>query len=275
MIKSAFFGSNSKCVNKTKLSSKTLDAVKEAKAFFFDQLGSSELMELAVQKVGELLDGHFSCYQVIDGAGQIGGFVCYPAASEDQVKLLPVINDRLLVDHPLIESMLDPDATLDALTITDFVSQEAFEETPLYKKAYSHLGFRYQLSVALMDDSAHSHVLSVNRRDSDFSGEDRVVLETLFPAFLKALKCNHLINERLNQLNSTVVLTGRENEVLLWIAEGKTNAEIAMILGISPRTVAKHVENLFVKLGFENRASAIRYVLGIKRLTFNGRDLAI
>lgn len=51
---------------------------------------------------------------------------------------------------------------------------------------------------------------------------------------------------------------GREAEVLYWVAEGKTNAEIATILSSSRRTVEKHVEHVLEKLGVENRAAAAR-----------------
>jgi DNA-binding NarL/FixJ family response regulator len=51
-------------------------------------------------------------------------------------------------------------------------------------------------------------------------------------------------------------VTSRESEVLLWLSRGKSNREIGEILGISPRTVNKHLEQIFVKLGVENRASA-------------------
>jgi DNA-binding NarL/FixJ family response regulator len=51
-------------------------------------------------------------------------------------------------------------------------------------------------------------------------------------------------------------LTLREAEVLLWISRGKPNREISEILGISPRTVNKHLEQVFEKMGVENRASA-------------------
>lgn len=50
-------------------------------------------------------------------------------------------------------------------------------------------------------------------------------------------------------------LSRREREVAGWIREGKTNAEIAAILGISPRTVQKHIENIFGKLGVESRVA--------------------
>lgn len=51
-------------------------------------------------------------------------------------------------------------------------------------------------------------------------------------------------------------LTARESEVLAWIAKGKANRDIGEILGLSARTVNKHLEQIYVKLGVENRASA-------------------
>lgn len=51
-------------------------------------------------------------------------------------------------------------------------------------------------------------------------------------------------------------LTSREAEVLVWISRGKQNREISEILEISPRTVNKHLEQIFQKMGVENRASA-------------------
>ena len=44
--------------------------------------------------------------------------------------------------------------------------------------------------------------------------------------------------------------------MLLWISRGKSNRDIGEILNISPRTVNKHLEQVFVKLGVENRAAA-------------------
>jgi len=51
-------------------------------------------------------------------------------------------------------------------------------------------------------------------------------------------------------------LTGREVEVLHWVACGKTNRDIGDILGLSPRTVNKHLEHVYVKLGVETRTAA-------------------
>jgi DNA-binding NarL/FixJ family response regulator len=51
-------------------------------------------------------------------------------------------------------------------------------------------------------------------------------------------------------------LTPRAAEALLWLAQGKTNSDIAMILGITESTVKKHVQEIFEKLGVETRGAA-------------------
>jgi len=56
-------------------------------------------------------------------------------------------------------------------------------------------------------------------------------------------------------------LTAREGEVLQWLAKGKTNRDIGEILGMAPRTVNKHLEHVYVKLGVETRAAATALVL--------------
>jgi len=57
-------------------------------------------------------------------------------------------------------------------------------------------------------------------------------------------------------LKAALGLTVRESEVLVWISNGKSNRDISDILNISPRTVNKHLEQIFTKLGVENRAAA-------------------
>ncbi|MFB1002251.1 MAG: DNA-binding response regulator [Pseudomonadales bacterium] len=58
-------------------------------------------------------------------------------------------------------------------------------------------------------------------------------------------------------------LTDRESEVLAWISQGKTNREIGIILSMSPRTVNKHLEQIYKKLGVENRTTAAIISIGV------------
>lgn len=67
-------------------------------------------------------------------------------------------------------------------------------------------------------------------------------------------------------LEESLSITSREAEVLLWLAHGKTNREIAEILEMSPRTVNKHLEQIYPKVGADNRTAAasvaIQTILG-------------
>jgi DNA-binding CsgD family transcriptional regulator len=58
-------------------------------------------------------------------------------------------------------------------------------------------------------------------------------------------------------------LTAREREVLTWVAQGKTNAEIARLLWLAPNTVRKHLENVYAKLGVSTRTAAVARFLGL------------
>jgi len=68
-------------------------------------------------------------------------------------------------------------------------------------------------------------------------------------------------------LEENLSITTREAEVLLWLAHGKTNREIAEILQMSPRTVNKHLEQMYPKIGADNRtiaaSVAIQTILGV------------
>ena len=56
-------------------------------------------------------------------------------------------------------------------------------------------------------------------------------------------------------------LSRREEEVLYWVAHGKTNAAVSKLLGISPGTVKRHLENIYARLDVEGRHGATVYAL--------------
>jgi DNA-binding CsgD family transcriptional regulator len=60
-------------------------------------------------------------------------------------------------------------------------------------------------------------------------------------------------------------LSLREREVLDWLAGGKTDRDIADILGISHRTVHKHLQRIYEKLGVENRTSAVMRCMSLRQ----------
>lgn len=76
---------------------------------------------------------------------------------------------------------------------------------------------------------------------------------------------NHNID--LTRLMEKLPLTQREAEVLLWLSKGKSNWDIATILGIKPRTINKHLEQIFRKLNVDNRTTAA--AIAIEVFSFN------
>jgi DNA-binding CsgD family transcriptional regulator len=63
--------------------------------------------------------------------------------------------------------------------------------------------------------------------------------------------------KRLDQPPEVTSLSPRENEILHWVAQGKANEEIAIILALSVNTVKTHLKRCFEKLGVENRTAAV------------------
>jgi DNA-binding CsgD family transcriptional regulator len=96
-------------------------------------------------------------------------------------------------------------------------------------------------------------------RAREFTERDRYMLELIRPHFEQARRNAVLYEGRRTRRGRPLEvydLTPRETDVAGWLAKGKTNGEIAMILGASPRTVEKHVEKVLEKLGVENRTAA-------------------
>ena len=84
----------------------------------------------------------------------------------------------------------------------------------------------------------------------------------LYPSMAKLLVKDYLTQERtINGSSSLDGLTERESEVLKHLAEGESNNEIAEILVISPKTVARHRENIMRKLNLHSRSELVRYAI--------------
>ena len=83
----------------------------------------------------------------------------------------------------------------------------------------------------------------------------------LYPSLAKLLVRDYLSGEREAASTTINELTDREQEVLAHLAEGASNQEIADTLNISPKTVARHRENLMHKLNLHSRADLVKYAI--------------
>lgn len=143
-----------------------------------------------------------------------------------------------------------------------------------YADDYGREGLEYVISVPLRMDSRMLIAIVLNRRDLDFAERDCERLELLRPHLA------HLYREACRAdsagrdggqppLGPALLerepesLTPRERDVMHWLAAGKTDAEIAALLSLSPRTVSKHLEHIYVKLGVETRTAAVMRVLAM------------
>ena len=83
----------------------------------------------------------------------------------------------------------------------------------------------------------------------------------LYPSLAKLLVRDYLDGGRVSTEQTSSDLTDREQEVLTYLAEGASNEEIAVSLVISPKTVARHRENIMRKLNLHSRAELVRYAI--------------
>lgn len=83
----------------------------------------------------------------------------------------------------------------------------------------------------------------------------------LYPSLAKLLVRDYLDGGRASGEQPSSDLTDREHEVLTYLAEGASNEEIAASLVISPKTVARHRENIMRKLNLHSRAELVRYAI--------------
>ena len=84
----------------------------------------------------------------------------------------------------------------------------------------------------------------------------------LYPSMAKLLVKDYLEQEQAGRGDQTLDgLTTREQEVLAYLADGASNTEIAETLNISPKTVARHRENLMRKLNLHSRAELVKYAI--------------
>lgn len=83
----------------------------------------------------------------------------------------------------------------------------------------------------------------------------------LYPSLAKLLVRDYLAGEREASTDALDGLTDREQEVLAHLADGASNQEIADTLNISPKTVARHRENIMHKLNLHSRSDLVKYAI--------------
>lgn len=165
--------------------------------------------------------------------------------------------DRYFAEHPLVR-FHSTNLQGGAHRISDSLSRAEFRESALYNEYYRRIGIDHVIAVPLFVDRGLLVSFVLNRNDKDFSDRERTLLD-LVREPLAALYRHALARAR---SFGELPVTQREREVLEWLAAGKTDREIGEILGLSPRTVQKHLQHIYEKLGVETRTAAVMRALG-------------
>jgi DNA-binding CsgD family transcriptional regulator len=188
--------------------------------------------------------------------------------------------DRYFFEHPLVR-FHSGHPRAGAHRISDSLTTAAFRRTAIYNEYYRRIGVSHVLALPVHVDRRTLVSFVLNRAGHDFTDAERDLLDVA-RSWLAAMYRNAIALDRAMRMiealrreladRSTgdappdpLLLTAREREVLRWVGAGKSNVQIATILGTSPRTVQKHLEHVYVKLGVENRLAAVMRV---------GRDLS-
>jgi DNA-binding NarL/FixJ family response regulator len=150
-----------------------------------------------------------------------------------------------------------------AYRFSDVTTRERLESTRLYREVYAPLGINHQIAFTLPNEPDYVLAIVLHREKHDFSDAERDLLNRARPFLIQAYR-NAIAYSEISEHSSAVLeaalvaqgLTAREAEVLRLVALGGSNRDVATRLGLSDRTVQKHLQNAFRKLDVSTRSAA-------------------
>lgn len=181
----------------------------------------------------------------------------YPSVSGD-------VFLRVYGDHPLVGSYLGSSRDDPGIRrISDLVTDLELKRTRTYQEAFRPLGIDRQFAMlTARADPASLRAWALVRSGKDFSdgeletaGNVQVILRVLDLAYKDSGRATPFQGAQFS-------LTAREQEVMDLLGRGLTATVIGHLLGVSPRTIAKHLEHVYAKLRCTNRIDALRTLRG-------------
>jgi len=227
--------------------------------------GVDDFPRRAIAGICRLIDCDMLTYNEIDTQLQRAYMVEEPAGSISSAQVGTF--EGLSHQHPLINHYARTGESRPR-KISDFLSLSEFRRLDLYQEFFRDVSISYQMAVTIPSSNGLVIGIAVNRTRRDFSERDRAVLDLARPHLAQAYRNTAeraMLRERAEAAElalwsapATVLtsLTRREHDVLVLVADGKTNVEIADRLLLSRRTVQKHLEHVYDKLGVRTRTAA-------------------
>jgi DNA-binding CsgD family transcriptional regulator len=211
-------------------------------------LDKASFARLGVERLPALVASEFTTLSIChlaSGRREVFGLPAGALNAEDRAAF-----DRYFHEHPLVRFHAYQGGRT-TQRISDSLPLEKFRRSALYNDYYRRIRIDHAMALPIYvrDGLLVSFVLNRTRRD--FTDRERALLDLVRPHLAKVYQKMSTVNR----------LTAREAEVLRWVAAGKSDAQIGAILRISARTVQKHLEHAYQKLGVENRTAAANRLL--------------
>jgi DNA-binding CsgD family transcriptional regulator len=164
-------------------------------------------------------------------------------------------------ENPLVEH-LQTTGDGSPVKISDFLTQQRLHRLGVYTEFFRLVPVEHQIAIGLPPSGGRVTRIAFNRARGDFTEDDRDLLAVLRAPLVRAMsraRSRYRARQALNGPDGGEVagLTERELELLDLVAAGYTNAAIARMLQISPRTVANHLDHIYRKLEVSSRAAAV------------------
>ncbi len=242
---------------------KLLQAVAEAAE------GVDAFARAAVDALPALVDSEITSLSVCDLSSGCRHVVATPMAAIGAEDL--ACFDRYFRVHPLVHYHADLRGP-GVHRISDALPFSHFRHTALYTEYYRRIGIDHVVALPIYVDNSTLVSFVLNRSGRDFSDRERDLLDLVSGSLSRLyLKARALERAHSGLAANTAAVPGlqardvtpRETEVLRWLAAGKTDREIAALLDCSHRTVQKHLQHLYVKLGVETRTAAVMRALDV------------
>lgn len=232
----------------------------------YEPLSLADYRHRMLECIGQVIDNELVCHNEINGPGGSSLTVLRPQI--ENFEPMRQVFFKHAHEHPSLNHLIETGDTR-AVKTSDFVSQPEFRSRGIYKHFYRKLRVRYQLTFGFKTDTGALGFVAVSRWHNDFTEQERSLLTLFRPHFIQAYHRaagRGLQNGRATSGTNgngahAPNLSAREREVLQWLSDGKTNGEIAQILGVSLATVKTHVGRVLEKLHVETRTAACRRAL--------------
>lgn len=176
---------------------------------------------------------------------------------------------RALKESPIVRRLI-ADQLHAPVRMTDFMTQRQFRRTTLYNVGFKPFDLKFQIAIPVA--TGKEIVAFGINRDRDFSPTEWRAIPVLF-GHLQIAWAAYSAHEKARLAAADVQIakridlkrkysfTSRELDVLHWLAQGKRDREIAIILGASVRTINHHVASILRRIGAETRTAAVRAVV--------------